>query len=113
MNALQAAAAIVLGLGIGLMTAAIAQDQASSISHVRNNGWRSAAVTPSDSTKITVTSALFVGAAAACNINMLLNGDTVAVLWSNVQPGEILPVQAVLVKSSSTTCTGIVALYDR
>jgi hypothetical protein len=87
-----------------------AQNQASQISNVRNNGYRSAAIAAS-ANPIIPTSAIFNGSAAACSITMQLNGDTAAATWSNVQPGEILPVQALIV--SSTTCTGLIALYDR
>lgn len=95
-----------------LCAAAYAQDAANSISHVRNNGFRSAAITPS-STPILATSAIFNGNSTACNITMQLNGDTTTTLWQNVQPGEVLPVQAVLVPSSGTSCTNLIALYDR
>lgn len=90
--------------------ASLAQNQASQISNVRNNGFRSAAITPG-STFITATSAVFNGGSAACNITMQLNGDSTTTTWNNVQPGEILPVQAVLIPS--TTCTGLIAIYDR
>ena len=88
-----------------------AQDQGSSFSHVRNNGYRSAAITPSN-TPITATSAIYNGNSVACNITMQLNGDSSTIVWQNVQPGEILPVQAVLI-TASTTCANLVALYDR
>lgn len=89
-----------------------AQQQASSIENVRNNAWRSAAITPG-TTPILPTSAIFNGDSTACNITMALNGDQGnTVVWNNVQPGEILPVQAVLI-TAATTCTGLVALYDR
>jgi hypothetical protein len=78
---------------------------------VSNQGYSSAAVTPSDTANIAVTRALYVGNASACNINMQLNGDTAARVWVNVQPGEIIPVQAIAVKNTSTTCGNILAIY--
>lgn len=97
------------------IVAAFAQNSAGGgAQHERNNAFRSFAVTPSDSVVLAngPTSALYMGAAAACNITMKLNGDATAVLFSNVQPGEILPVQALLIQATGTTCTAIVALYD-
>ena len=103
---------LMLAALIGCMALpAYAQDQASSLEHVRNNAWRSAAITPG-TTPILPTSAIFNGDSTACDITMALNGDqgnTIA--WDNVQPGEILPVQAVLV-TAATTCTNLIALYD-
>ena len=90
---------------------AYAQNQATSLQNVRNNAFRSAAITPG-TTPILPTSAIFNGAAAACNITMQLNGDSGTIVWNNVQPGEILPVQAVLI-TAATTCTNLIALYDR
>jgi hypothetical protein len=95
----------------GALLPAEAQDQASSINHVRNNGYRSAAIT--NGAAMLPTSAVFNGDGSACNITMQLNGDSTTLLWQDVQPGEILPVQAVLVASSGTTCTNLVAIYDR
>lgn len=103
-----AAALVVMLVGV----AAQAQDSANSIVHTRNNGYRSVAVTPSN-TPMLPTSAIFNGNSTACNIQMQLNGDSTTIVWNNVQAGEILPVQAVLIPSGSTTCTNLIALYDR
>ena len=104
--------AVLLAAAVALSIGRVdAQDQGSSFSHVRNNGYRSAAITPG-STPIIATSAIFNGNAAACNITMQLNGDASTIVWQNVQPGEILPVQAVLI-TAATTCSNLVALYDR
>ncbi len=77
-----------------------------------NNGSTSAAITPADATNLTggVTRAIFNGTATACNINMKLQGDTAAVVWNNVQSGQILPVKALQIYSTSTTCTNLVAI---
>ena len=78
---------------------------------VVNQGYASAAITPSDTVKIQVTRAIFNGNATACIIRMQLNGDSAPVTWNNVPSGAILPVQAVLVTSTTTNCTGLVAIY--
>lgn len=76
-----------------------------------NQGYASAAITPSDTKQIPVTRAVFNGNATACNIIMELNGDSAAEPWDNVPSGAILPVQAVLVKSTGTTCSNLLAIY--
>lgn len=78
-----------------------------------NQGSTSAAITPADATNLTggATRAIFNGNATACNINMKLKGDTTAVIWKNVQSGQILPVKVLQVYSTSTTCTDLVAIY--
>lgn len=76
---------------------------------VSNQAWSAVAITPS-SASIAVTRAIYNGAAAACNIVITPNGTTTQVTFQNVQPGEILPVQAIVV-ASSTTCTNLLALY--
>lgn len=88
-----------------------AQDAATTIVHARNNGYRSVVITPSN-TPILATSAIFNGNATACNITMQLNGDSGTIVWQNVQPGEVLPIQAVLVTAAST-CVNMIAIYDK
>lgn len=78
---------------------------------VINQGYSSAAITPSDTVPINRTRAIYNGNATACNINMQLVGDTAAIVWNNVQPGAYLAVQATLVKNTSTTCTNLIAIY--
>ena len=75
-----------------------------------NQAWNAVAVTPSDSTTLTPTRAIYNGGSSACSIYITPNGGTTSVLFANVQPGEILPVQAKVI-GTSTTCTGVVALY--
>ena len=105
--------AVLLAAFVALWSGVVdAQNQASQISNVRNNGYRSAAITPG-TTPILPTSAIFNGNSTACNITMALNGDGgTTQVWQNVQPGEILPVQAVLI-TAATTCTNLLAIYDR
>lgn len=78
---------------------------------VLNQGYELRAVTPSDTATILVTRALYIGNSSACNIAVVGNGDSTAVTLSNVQPGEILPLQVTKVMSTNTTCTGTVAIY--
>lgn len=80
----------------------------------QNQAYSAVAVTPSNTAKFAPTRALYIAGtsgAAACNIVVLLNGASSNVTFTNVQPGEILPVQAILIASSSTTCASTLALY--
>jgi hypothetical protein len=78
---------------------------------VFNQGIQSATITPSDTTVIVGTRALYNGTATACNIAVKLTKDTTAVTFSNVQPGEFMPLQAVVIMNTNTTCTSIVAVW--
>lgn len=106
-----AAAAFAFGLGVALPTWSQDATFRPGANPISNQGYNSVAITPSDTTQIGPTRALFMGAAAACTITIVPNGSSTAVAFANVQPGEILPVQASLVKNTGTTCTGIVAIY--
>lgn len=68
-------------------------------------------VTPSDSTNFTdgVCRALYVGTGG--NVVVLAAGDTNTVTFSNVPGGFVIPVQAIRVNTTSTTASGIVAMY--
>jgi hypothetical protein len=74
-----------------------------------NQAWNSVAVTPA-ATPIPVTRALYNGNATACSITITPNGSSTQVTFQNVQPGELLPIQAVVV-AASTTCGSLIALY--
>ena len=80
---------------------------------VTDNVNTSAAITPSDTTLLPLrpTKAIFNGNATACNVVMRLAQDTASVTWSNVQPGSWLPVAAIQVYQTGTSCTGLVATY--
>lgn len=67
------------------------------------------AVTPSDTTVISTTRALYVGAAG--NVAVLMNGDTSAVTFVGCQTGQILPLAVTKVMSTNTTATSIVGIY--
>lgn len=66
-----------------------------------------AAVTPSDSAA-NIFRALYVGSGG--NLNLLLEGDTVPVVFVNVPSGTLLPVSVKKVYSTSTTASNIVGL---
>lgn len=65
------------------------------------------AITPSDSTIIPVTRAIWVGVTGNINVRM---ADGQTALFSNVPVG-LLPIQVDKVLSTSTTATTMVALY--
>jgi hypothetical protein len=76
---------------------------------VSNQAWSFTPLTGS-STNIQVTRGLYIGAVSACNITVTPNGSSTAVTFTNVQPGEILPIQIINFGASST-CTSVVGLY--
>ena len=68
-----------------------------------------AAVTPSDSSVISVTRSLYVGGAGTVKVDMAVDGTAISFL--SVAAGSLLPVQVTKVYSTGTTATSIVALY--
>lgn len=75
-----------------------------------NQATQAFAYTPVNGQAFPPTRAIFVGTSVACNLNMKLRGDAGPQVWSNVAPGFV-PVQAVDIEATSTTCTGIMLLY--
>ena len=67
-----------------------------------------ASITPSDSTVIPMTRALYIGTGGNISVVMV---DEQTVTFTNVVGGTILPVQVTKVRATSTTASGIVALY--
>lgn len=68
-----------------------------------------AAVTPSDSVDLPqICRGLYVGVSGNISLDM---PDGATVLFSNVAAGIVLPIRAKRVRSTSTTATGIVAVY--
>ena len=65
------------------------------------------AVTPSDSTDLRPTRALYVGGEGDIQVEMALG----SVVTFSAVPVGILPIQVVKVYSTSTTATNILALY--
>jgi len=67
------------------------------------------AVTPSDSTDFdTLTRGLYVGGAGDV---VAVRHDGTAVTFAGVQAGTVLPIACRRVNSTSTTASGIVALF--
>lgn len=70
------------------------------------------AVTPSDSTILPITRALYVGTGGTLVV-VMADADTTSttVTYTNVANGAILPIQVSKVYSTSTTASNILALY--
>lgn len=67
-------------------------------------------MTPHDSNDLAAVSrAIFIGGAG--NIYVDLVGGETAVVFVGLSAGDILPVRATRVRSTSTTATSIVALW--
>lgn len=77
----------------------------------QNQARQGVALTKSDSTVIAATKGIHVGDGTACDVAVLLAGDSVAVTLQNVQPGSDHPYSIVKLMSTNTTCTSITALY--
>lgn len=67
-----------------------------------------AIVTPNDSAGISAPFALYIGGAGDLRVTMI---DGTDVTFTAVTSGSILPIRVNKVWSTSTTATGIVALY--
>lgn len=65
------------------------------------------AVTPSDSTVLATSRALYIGTGG----NITVEDINAIVTYVNVPSGYILPVQVKAVRATGTTATNIVALY--
>lgn len=67
------------------------------------------AVTPSDSTDLTNPArALYVGGSGDVNLD---TGNGTTIVFTNIVGGTILPIRVKRVRATSTTATGIIALY--
>lgn len=74
------------------------------------SAWHFESVTPSDSTDFdTLARGLYVGGSGGDVA--AVRHDGVAVTFTSVQAGSVLPVAVRRVNSTSTTATGIVALF--
>jgi hypothetical protein len=66
-------------------------------------------VTPSDSADLaTLCRAIYVGGAGNLNLDM---ADGTTIVFIGLSSGQILPVRAKRVRSTSTTATNIIALF--
>jgi len=68
-----------------------------------------AAVTPSDSTRLVATRALYIGGAG--NVTVEMAGDLQTVLFSGLTAGMVLPIRVLRVLATGTTATLITAMY--
>lgn len=66
------------------------------------------AVTPSDSTVLTTTRALFVGGAG--NLSVVMAGNGATVVFTGVTAGSIIPIRVTKVLAA-TTATNITAVW--
>jgi len=69
-----------------------------------------AVCTPSDVTKFTQDTSLFVGVGG--DVAVIMWGDTVAVTLKNVASGATLPINVRKVMSTNTTATNIILLTN-
>jgi hypothetical protein len=90
-----------------------ARGQAGPPAEVVNQARVARAVTPSDSTPLALgpTRGIYIGAAAACALAVILADDTSAVTFAAVPSGTFLPIRAKTVMATNTTCTPIVGLW--
>jgi len=104
-----------LAFGLGAAIPPIAHSQTGPFNpgaaSVSNQAWNSIVVNPSDQASIPPTRAIYNGNSTACTVTIVPNGGSTPIAFSNVQPGEFLPVQAIFIKATGTTCSGLVALY--
>lgn len=85
-------------------------DKFSSTPNTQDPARRAVAITPSDTTGLDeVCRGIFTGSGGT--IVVLLGGDTVAVTLTNVPAGIVLPLRVKRVNATSTTATGLIALY--
>ncbi len=69
-----------------------------------------AAITPHDTNELTIyTRGIYVGGAGDIALTTV-GGD--AVTFSGALAGTVLPIRAKIVKSTNTTATNLLALYD-
>lgn len=80
---------------------------------VLNQASQARAVVKSDSTVLPQTRGIFNGEATACDIALVLAADTAAVTFKNVPSGAFMPVSAIKIMSTNTTCSNasMIALY--
>lgn len=74
--------------------------------------YRQRAVTKHDTNPLALgpCAALYVGGAG--DVAIVAEDDTDPIVWKAVPAGSIVPVRAKLVRSTDTTATDIIALYN-
>ena len=79
-------------------------------SNIESPAERAFVVVPNDATDLAVsTRALYVGGSG--DVAVILVGDSVAVTFSNLVTGTILPIRVKRVLVTGTTATNIVGIY--
>lgn len=73
-----------------------------------SNATKAVAVTPNDTTVISATKGLYVGATGNITVTMANGAD---VTFNALIAGQIHPISVTKVKATGTTATGIVAVY--
>lgn len=79
-----------------------------------NQAAKSVAITPTNGATFGPTKAIYTAgtsAGGACVMVMKLFLDSATQTWTNVPAGAVLPVMAIDIEASGTTCTGVLALY--
>jgi hypothetical protein len=72
--------------------------------------YKAVAVSPHDTNDLAAPCrSLYVGGAG--NVEVIMEGDTDAVVFSAVPAGTVLPIRVSRVRAASTTATLILALY--
>lgn len=99
--------------GALLLAPGIAFAQVGPPGEVINQARKALAVTPSDTVDLTLgpTRSIYIGAAAACAIAVILADDTTAVTFAAVPAGTFMPIRAKRVMSTNTVCTPILGLW--
>ena len=77
----------------------------------RDPGKNAFAVTPSDSTELTVGRAIWVGTGGDLAVQMANDEDADTVIFKNVSDGVLLPFEVRKVLSTGTTASDIVVVY--
>ena len=96
-----------------MLTSVSAWGQAGPPGEVINQARKALAVTPSDTVDFTLgpTRSIYIGAAAACAIAVILADDTAAVTFAAVPAGTFMPIRAKRVMVTNTVCTPILGLW--
>lgn len=104
--------AVLISLALwGLIISAALAQMPPSGQAVLNQAVAARLLTKSDTTKVLVTRGIFIGDATACNVAIVMNQDTAAVTFTNVQSGAVYPYQIIMLMSTNTTCATVIALY--
>jgi hypothetical protein len=90
-----------------------ARGQAGPPAEVVNQARVARVVTPSDTIPLALgpTRMVYIGAAAACALAVILADDTSAVTFALVPPSTFMPIRAKTVMATNTTCTPIIGLW--